>query len=188
MFTRKFKITFITGLLSLTTVSFLQTHEANAAISNKPGDIITTKSTSAPIQGYGLTGHNGIYITATKILHTPGKMKAGSSSDVPVVIDEKDWHKAYPSSKVIRPNSEALGKKAASMAVKYFKGKNIKYKITPIPTNINYTYCSELVWFSYYKAGKTYNNGDGSAIIHPYIFVTNSLVKYNGFKFIDNNW
>lgn len=42
------------------------------------------------------------------------------------------------------------------MAVKYFKGKKITYWISENQKNINKTYRSELVWYSYWKAGVTY--------------------------------
>jgi len=57
---------------------------------------------------------------------------------------------------VLRHKNSKTAAKAASMATKYFKDKKIKYSITANPKNISKTYCSELVWYSYWKVGVTY--------------------------------
>lgn len=61
------------------------------------------------------------------------------------------------------------------MAVKYFKGKKITYWISENQKNINKTYRSELVWYSYWKAGVTYKIPAASlkgwkypSVIRPY--------------------
>lgn len=182
------KFTIVLSLL-LSSLFLLNTNEANA-ISYKPGDIFITKSTSSK----GLTGHSGIVIDSKTILHTSG----AKSSPYPKTLSIKDWNKRYPKTKVVRPNSAALGKKAAANAKKYFQNKKIKYKISNNPRNIKYTYCSEIVWYSYYKAGKTYKFPvklmDGSIfwgvpdIIKPYDYLDTKQLKYNGFKFIDSKW
>ena len=162
--------------------------EVEAAIANKPGDIIITNSTSSK----GITGHIGIYIDSTTILHTSG----WKSEPYPTTISEKKWHERYAKSKVIRPTSSKLGQDAAKMAKKYFKDKKINYKITANPKDINpNTYCSELVWYSYYKAGKQFKVFDQAmgmymtpSIIKPYAYLESNNVSHNGFKFIDNKW
>lgn len=73
--------------------------------------------------------------------------------------------------------------------MKYFYGKKIPYAITPNFKNIEKTYCSELVWYSYYKAGKTFVPINTTALlIAPYDFINSWAVSYNDFKFIDNKW
>ncbi|MFB1052262.1 hypothetical protein [Paraliobacillus sp. JSM ZJ581] len=174
-------------LVFIASFTFIQNNKVEAAINNKPGDIIITNDTSSK----GVAGHTGIYISKTTILHTSG----WKSEPYPTIISESNWHKRYARSKVIRPNSSTLGNKAANMAVKYFKGKKIPYRVPSTLKNLNSVYCSELVWHSYYKAGKTYKTRESSppkwvvpTSIYPYEFINSSYVKYNGFKFIDNKW
>ncbi|MCE4958070.1 hypothetical protein, partial [Macrococcoides caseolyticum] len=129
--------------------------------------------------------HAGIYVTSTTILHTSGR----KSEPYPRYISEGNWHKRYASSKVIRPTSSTRGKKAAAMAKKYFYGKRIPYAITPGLLNIKKTYCSELVFYSYYKTGSPFIQMDkGAQLISPYAFLNSFAVKHNGFKFVDNKW
>lgn len=179
----------IPSLLAVLFLFITQVTPANAAIDNKPGDIIITNDTSAK----GVTGHTGIYIDSKNILHTSGR----NGEPYPFVLSESEWHARYKRSKVIRPKSSSLGQAAANNAVKYFKGKKISYSITPNPKDISYVYCSELVWYSYYKAGKSFKTMFTTAsqsyykvpnIIAPYDFIHTSYVNYNGFKFIDNTW
>ncbi|MDM5292333.1 hypothetical protein QUF81_03725 [Peribacillus simplex] len=164
--------------------------KSEAAINNKPGDIIVTKSTS----GSGVLGHSGIYIDTTHILHSSG----WASEPYPKVISESQWHSRYAQSKVIRPNSSTIGSNAAEKAKSYFKDKKIPYKVTSDPTNISKTYCSELVWYSYYKAGKSLKvpvNIGGAwtyvvpkGLVKPYDLIDSGAVSKNGFSFIDNKW
>lgn len=169
---------------------FSQSNVAEAAIKNKPGDIIVTKSTSSK----GVTGHVGIYIGEKTILHTSG----WKSEPYPTTISESNWHKRYAKSKVIRPNSSKLGADAAAMAKKHFKDKKISYSISAKMKKKDKTYCSHLVWYSYYKAGKSFKTSYDSpqtgltwrvpSTITPYNFINGTNVSYNGFKFIDNKW
>lgn len=181
---KKFAILPLVAVLSF---SFFGGNKSEAAIDNKPGDIIVTKSTS----GSGVVGHSGIYIDATHILHSSG----WKSEPYPTVISESNWHKRYSQSKVIRPKSSTTGSNAAAKAKSYFQGKKIPYKVTKGPTNISNTYCSELVWYSYYKAGKTYKTRNSSGgfyqptdYVTPYNFTDSANVDYNNFSFIDNKW
>lgn len=187
---RKFKKVVVSFLALIFILSFNPNIKVEAAIANKPGDIIVTNGTSLK----GISGHIGIYIDSKTILHTSGR----KSEPWPKKISEKDWHSRYKKSKVIRPKSSASGKKAAQMAKKYFVGKHIPYRITTNPKNISKIYCSELVWYSYYKAGKQFktarytNSGkkiwQNPGIIEPYDFLRKDYVSHNGFKFIDNKW
>lgn len=158
----------------------------DAAISNKPGDIIITNSTS----GSGIVGHSGIYIDATHILHASG----WKSEPYPKVITEKSWHARYKQSKVVRSTSSTIGKKAADKAKYYFQNKKIPYKVSRNPTNITNTYCSELIWYSYYKAGKTIKTRNSSGFfqpkeyVKPYDFINYSIMDYNNLKYVDNKW
>lgn len=189
-----YKVLGKSAFLILITLLFfsIYTNKVEAAITNKPGDIIVTKSTSAK----GLTGHVGIYIDSTTILHTSGRAsEPWSRTDT-----ETKWHKKYPYSKVIRPTSSTLGKKAADNAVKYFKGKKIKYSLLSANLkSINTIYCSKIPWYSYYKAGKEFKilstggpNTPGRwhtpNVFYPLDYVNPTFVKYNGFVFIDNKW
>lgn len=143
-----------------------------------------------------MTGHVGIAIDSKTILHTSGR----KGEPYPLAISIKDWGKRYSKTKVIRPNSSSLGEKAATMAKKYFKGKKISYNI-PSATlkGSKYTYCSQLVWKSYYKAGKSYKTasqiGNAGRLtwkvplkILPYDFSNKTYVKHNGFKFVKSTW
>lgn len=166
------------------------------ALSNKPGDIIITKNTSSK----GILGHTGIFIGSNQILHTSGR----KSEPYPIIFTKKEWEKRYGNSKVIRPKSAKLGKKAADKAIstftKYDKkkkkrvGKHIPYNISSNLKDIKEIYCSELVWYSYYKAGKSYKVSApyyGFAepmIMEPYDYIKPTLVDYNDFKFVDKTW
>lgn len=167
------------------------------AVTYKPGDIFITKSTSSA----GIAGHTGIVIGKNTILHTSG----WKSEPYPKIINIKKakgsktwWFKRYPETKVIRPNSASLGEKAASNAKKYFKDKKIPYSITKTKmTSRKATYCSHLIWYSYYKSNKSFKTYDASSgvfvwktpkIIKPYDFIDKLNLDHNKFKFVDNKW
>ncbi|QFK72617.1 hypothetical protein F7984_15990 [Pradoshia sp. D12] len=185
---RKFYKTAFAFLLVTFFIFSTQLTSTKAAINNKPGDIIITRDTSAS----GITGHIGIYIDSTNILHTSG----WKSEPYPRVISESKWHERYEKgSKVVRPNSSTLGQKAANKAKTYFKDKKIPYSLTSGVTNISSTYCSELVWYSYYKAGKSYKAYNSTARVYgipsrilPYAYTNVANLEYNGFKWVDNKW
>ncbi|WP_397536844.1 hypothetical protein [Rummeliibacillus pycnus] len=186
------KITlFIMSILLFLSSGLVFAPKASAAIA---GDIIITKDTNPGMSGKGIVGHTGIYINKTTILHTSGRKK----EPWPKRISESKWHERYKQSKVIRPKSAALGKKAAKMAQNYFEGKHIPYNIPKASLyKLKYTYCSQLVWHSYMKAGKEYKIFYQSVnqmkwivpgIIKPYDYIDPATVDYNGFKFIDKKW
>ena len=165
---------------------------ASAAFSYKKGDILITDSTSSK----GITGHTAIFIGGGKVLHTSG----WKSEPYPTVMKIKDWEKRYKKRvKVLRHKNAKTAAKAADQAVKAFKGKKIKYLITTNPKNIKKTYCSELVWYSYWKAGVTYKishysgkNGKTTwitpATILPYDYLDSKDFKKNGFKLVDKKY
>ena len=190
---KQFYKIFIAAIIFTVLLSGFSFNKTEAATSYKKGDIFVTSSTSKN----GITGHTGIVIDSNTILHTSG----WKSEPYPTTISISNWLKRYPKTKVSRPNSSTLGSKAADMAVKYFKGKKINYKITFNPKDIDpNTYCSELVWYSYYKAGKTYQIFGGTtpgnptgywktpSIVEPYIFINSQTTNHNGFTRIDNKW
>lgn len=159
----------------------------NGGGTNKAGDIIVTNSTSMN----GILGHAGIYLDSDTILHIAGR-ESGKVERI-VTISEKDWNATYDRSKVIRPNNSHLGKEAAKVAEKIFKNKYKNYRIDRNPYNITETYCSEIVFYSYFGAGHIYKSsiyGEPStkAVIHPYFFITNRNVKHNNFYYIDSIW
>ncbi|MEE6451336.1 YiiX/YebB-like N1pC/P60 family cysteine hydrolase [Gottfriedia acidiceleris] len=167
----------------------------------KPGDILITKSTAPGVSGKGFVGHAGIVIDSKTVLHIAGLGKKPSEISITKWLSKSK----NPSTKVIRASNQALGARAAQKAKANFKNKNISYdlKFTPDPTNIKKTYCSELVWYSYYKAGKefkkssTLSMGGGvfkttwqrPSIIKPYDYLNSSALSYNGFKIVKSfNW
>lgn len=172
------------------------------AFTYKPGDILVTNSSSSK----GLSGHVGIVIEKNKVLHTSGWKNEPYPKLIKIETKSKKskknaWFNRYPKTKVIRPTSEKLGKKASKNAMKYFH-KKIPYSIKKTKMKENkITYCSHLVWYSYYKSGKNFKTKtvvatefyiktywDNPLIITPYDFIIKSQVKYNGFKIVDNKW
>lgn len=65
--------------------TFIQSNKVEAAIDNRPGDIIVTNDTSSK----GTFGHTGIYISKTTILRTSG----WESEPYPKTISESNWQK-----------------------------------------------------------------------------------------------
>ena len=169
-----------------------QQDTASAAFSYKKGDILITDRTSSK----GVTGHTAIYIGNNQVLHTSG----WKSEPYPTVMTLSKWVKRYDKRvKVLRYKSSKVAGKAADQAVKAFKGKKIKYSITTNPKNISKTYCSELVWYSYWKAGVTYKishysgkNGKTTwitpAVIMPYDYLDSKDFKKNGFTLVDKKY
>lgn len=164
------------------------------AFTYKPGDILVTNSTSSK----GITGHAGIVINSTTVLHTSG----WKSEPYPLTISITNWNKRYSKTKVVRPDSATKGQKAANAAVTYFKGKKIPYALTANPRNINSTYCSELIWYAYYKAGYPIKfplsdqtgifawYTPSSGYVLPYNFVNKTIMDnaVNKFTIVDNVW
>lgn len=194
-FLKKIIISFLIILvISLT----LNPNKRVQAISYQKGDIFITNSVGS--SGKGIVGHTGIVVGKNLILHTSGWKKEPYPRIIKIKVPknskETSWFNRYPKTKVARPNSEYLGEQAAKNAIKYFKGKKIGYRISPNPKDIAKTYCSELVWYSYYKSGKTYKIQSyfqnpkfvEPSIIKPYDFSNKKYLKYNSFKLVDNEW
>lgn len=172
----------------------------------KKGDILVTNQTQCTANSTcaKITGHAGIVVYANgglKVLHIPGK----TSGLERIRIDSvSTFFSNYNNKiKVVRPNSSTIANTAASKAIFYFatyvEGKHVgKYKeyfIEPGVTDISRTYCSEIVWYSYYKAGLSYKVYDylsqistyrTPSIIKPYDYTNNALANYNGFKIVDS--
>lgn len=195
LFLKKIIISFLMFLIIFVTFN---SNTKVQAMSYQKGDIFITSSVGS--SGKGIVGHTGIVVGKNLILHTSGwknepypkliKIKVSKNSK------ETSWFKRYPKTKVARPNSKHLGKLAAKNAMKYFKGKKIHYRISPNPKDITRTYCSELVWYAYYKSGKTYKIQSyfqnpkfvTPSIIKPYEFSNKKYLKYNSFKLVDKKW
>jgi len=157
----------------------------------KPGDILITKSSSS----YGLTGHSGIVLPDGKtVLHIQGPGKYATK----LTIGQWLSSTKYPKTKVVRSNSSTQAAKAAAWGKKHYlegKGRYTKYFVDAQPRNLTRTYCSEIVWQSYYYgAGKAYKKSrfvdgirpriewDDRGIMQPYDFTNGVNQTHNGFK------
>lgn len=156
------------------------------------GDILVTKSTSSS----GLVGHSAIILRDGKsVLHiqAPGY--------TPTVIPIATWFSKYPSTKVVRCNNTTTRVNASLWAESYYAngaGKTTEYSITPNPRDLTKTYCSEIVWQSFYYGAnfsfKTFQMGYGGnysynepVVIEPYNFLGD--LTYNGFTIVNSvNW
>ncbi|EFM0818568.1 hypothetical protein K1804_002926 [Listeria monocytogenes] len=133
------------------------------AYSMKKGDIYVTNATSSK----GLTGHAGIAISSTKILHIPG---GGATTKLYTL---SQWKSAYTGSKgdtwVYRPSSTSIASKAGNWAYSHYWNKNMgssqtikpKYGLGGSRFATNPTYCSKIVYQAYY-----YGSGD-IAYVYP---------------------
>lgn len=130
----------------------------------KKGDILVSNGTSS----LGLTGHAGIAINSSQILHIAGYGKK------PQVVSVNTWQKSYgiikgqqdgrTRTKVYRVNNSSAGK-AGTWASNNYKGKNYKYGFTGSKTSKNPTYCSKIVWQAYNAQGKAKSF---TGVIGPY--------------------
>lgn len=134
----------------------------NAAYSMKAGDVFITNATSS----YGLTGHAGIAISSTRILHIAGP------GHNPVTVSLKKWHEDYTDhgwTKVYRHADSKVASAAASWAEDTYRGSDAEYLID---MNLRYTektYCSKIVWQAYYYGPDSRNaNGPTTGIRLPY--------------------
>lgn len=190
----EFKQESITPLILEDTNSFapLSVDPGAGAFVHVAGDILVTNNTI--ISDY--LGHAGIVApSGNHVIHTAGKNLK------PTMITLTDWYKRYPNTQVIRSNTPSERIQAANWAKAYYvdgAGKNTEYKITANPKDLTYTYCSEIVWQSYYYgANKAYlvnvnTNPSIPTIITPYDFISISTYthKYNGFSLVAKygNW
>lgn len=116
----------------------------------KKGDVLVSNATSS----YGLTGHAGIAISSSEVLHISG------SGAHPKVISTKTWQDRYGIVKgqkeglniktnVYRIKSTKNASKAASWTVKNYKGKKYNYMVTNSLGKKDPTYCSKIVYQAY---------------------------------------
>lgn len=133
----------------------------------KKGDILVSNGTSS----FGLTGHAGIAISSTQVLHISGK---GAK---PLVITSKQWQDRYgivrgqiegnnTHTKVYRVGSTTNATKAADWAITNYKGKSYDYGITTALLSKDPTYCSKIVWQAYNYIGGV--DTPSSKIATPY--------------------
>ncbi len=150
----------------------------------KKGDILVSNGTSS----FGLTGHAGIAISSSQVLHIPGK------NSNPLVISTKQWQDRYgivrgqkegnnTHTKVYRVGSTANAGKAAEWAESNYKGKKYGYGVTTNLLSKDPTYCSKIVWQAYNSIGAV--TTPSSKIATPYglpkYFKSNQNLKGMGY-------
>lgn len=114
--------------------------DSKAAYSPKAGDIVITSSTSSS----GITGHAGIFIDGTSILHIQGP------GHKPSTLTWTQWKSKYPKTWVYRTTKSNVNQKAADWARINYKDKAYTYQINTKWGDKNPTYCSKIVWQAYY--------------------------------------
>jgi len=136
----------------------------------KAGDVFVTTSTALG----GLIGHSGIAIDGTYILHTPGG--SGSTSER-ITFDQ--WKNRYKDNGsktwILRHPSASTATKAADWAKKNYWStsggsiRNIKpsYSITTDLYSKDPTYCSKLVWQSFYYTDSSTVRVPGASVLSP---------------------
>lgn len=118
---------------------------ANAKYTMQQGDVFITNGTSS----YGLTGHAGIAISSSKILHIAGK------DEVPDTLYKWKWDRNYTKkgwTKVYRHKDNEIANKAGDWANDTYTDSKAKYKINRNLESTNETYCSKIVFQAYYYA------------------------------------
>lgn len=116
---------------------------AGGSYNMKTGDVFITNGTSSS----GLTGHSGIAISTSQILHIAGPGKT------PKTISLSAWNSGYSKkgwTRVYRHSNSKTATAAGNWASKKYKGSSAKYKITSDLTSTKETYCSKIVWQAYY--------------------------------------
>ncbi|GEN57695.1 hypothetical protein GCM10012290_22950 [Halolactibacillus alkaliphilus] len=114
------------------------------------GDILVSNGTSS----FGLTGHAGIAISSTQVLHI-----SGAKNSKPLVITTKQWQDRYgivqgqkdgrTHTNVYRVGSRTNAIRAANWAKINYQNKNYSYSISMNLPSKNPTYCSKIVWQAY---------------------------------------
>ena len=150
----------------------------------KKGDILVSNGTSS----YGLTGHAGIAISSSKVLHISG------AKTNPKVITSKQWQDRYGIVKgqvngtkirtnVYRVSSTKVASKAADWSTKNYKGKKYSYMITSNLSSKNPTYCSKIVYQAYSSAKAVNYPAGGIATPYglPSYFKSDQKLKGMGF-------
>lgn len=129
----------------------------------QPGDIYLTNATSLG----GLTGHTGIAINTAEILHIAGPLDSVST------ISRSDWLTDYSSgwTKVYRHTNNTIARLAAGWAYNNYFNSNAVYSFDVNLATTDKTYCSKIVWQSYYFINPvgTYADFPGNAmVVLPY--------------------
>lgn len=127
-----------------------------------PGDVFVTNATSFN----GLTGHAGIATSTVLIMHIarPGEH--------PAEIYLRDWNNDYTQhgwTKIYRHTNFSDAAAAARWARRTYAGSKAEYKIDMNLASTDKTYCSKIVWQSYYYGPSTHQaNGPTIGIRMPY--------------------
>ena len=137
----------------------------------KEGDVILTSSSNTG--WFGLTGHAGIAVSSSTMLHIPGDDQATKISTLSAWLN--DFSDGY--TKVYRCTSQSVGVSASNRAL-YLYGpvngiyKNATYQVTQDFDSYDPVYCSKLVWLAYRDIGQTTDPG------FPYYIGVFSLPNY----------
>lgn len=112
------------------------------SITARPGDIMVSDSTSS----YGLTGHAGIVIDYNgTVVSIAGK------GYHPQKYTMSTWWGLYPDEKIVRHSSASTAQSAATWASNFVTNySSISYSISNLASPYTSTYCSKIVWDSYY--------------------------------------
>ncbi|NBJ71377.1 MULTISPECIES: YiiX/YebB-like N1pC/P60 family cysteine hydrolase [Clostridia] len=170
-FKKKMMFVFVFALILIGFMLFF-TSKASAA-SYRAGDILITSSTSFKFAGHaGIVGRSGngrLYA-----VHIPGPGKPIQK------ISLSSWKRNYPKTEIWRHKHKTAANKAGNKAMdfaRYYGNKTTfiaPYSLTGSAAwtlkNKNKTYCSKLVWQSYYY-GPGYNlgvNPNKYGIVAPY--------------------
>lgn len=133
-----------------------------ATYSMTAGDVFITNGTSS----FGLTGHSGIAISSTQILHISGP------GENPTTISLSTWNTDYTSkgwTKAYRHTDNDIAYSAATWAIDTYEGSDAEYSINMDLTSTDKTYCSKLVWQAYYYGPDSHcANGPTIGVRLPY--------------------
>lgn len=135
----------------------------------KPGDFLITNATS--FDGY--TGHAGIYTGNGFIMsiQKPGTHPA----QMHVMQWMYNYNKPGKWTKVYRPAPRYKGPNAGEWAINHYNGTNYSYGITTNIFGLNPTYCSKIVWQSYWYASGAVQVG---GMYQPVIAKPYDMPKY----------
>ncbi|NEG88612.1 hypothetical protein [Bifidobacterium aerophilum] len=129
---------------------FEKVYDSNRAsyYAMKAGDVFVTNATSS----FGLTGHSGIAYSDLRIVHIAGPGKN------PETVSQLAWTGSlYPGgwTKIYRHKSASVASAAANWARKTYVNSKATYYINLDLASTDKTYCSKLVWQSYYYGPST---------------------------------
>lgn len=132
------------------------------------GDILISNATSA----FGLTGHAGIAISSTQVLHIANK------NSKPAVMSLNKWIARYGTEYnpglsvtwVYRHSNRTVANQAGNWARDNYRGKQYSYGITTGIYSKNPTYCSKIVWQAYHygPSGASFMKVPLLRIVQPY--------------------